>query len=409
MAIAITIPRLGWSMEEGVFVGWLKSDGESVRVGDPLFSLEGEKAAQDVESVDEGTLRIPPDAPAPGQTVPVGAIIGYLLQTGESALPTPTANGPENVPKTELAKPVHSNNAMPGSKVEKPRSSPLARRIAREHGIDWTRLVGSGRSGRIRRVDVLEAVRISQAAAQAAPSISVKGNGAPARAVTVSTTRKTIAGRMVESLRTTAPVTLTTTVDATNLVGLRRQFKAAESNDLEVPSYNDFLVKLCALALRDHPHLNARWRPGDAQIIIPDEINIGLAVDTDAGLLVPVIQGPTDLGIRAIASRSRELIQLAREGRLRPADMQGGTFTITNLGAFGIETFTPIINLPECAVLGVGKIERRPVMDGDQVIGREHVFLSLTFDHRVVDGAPAARFLQHLSRLIENPSPWLMS
>lgn len=413
MAIAITIPRLGWSMEEGVFVGWLKREGEPVRVGDPIFSLEGEKATQDVESVDEGTLRIPPDAPSPGQTVLVGTIIGYLLQADESELPATTPAGPGEVRQSAPVEAAPARVEAAGQRSAKPRSSPLARRIAREHGIDWTQLVGSGSSGRIRRDDVLEAVRNGQAASRPAPATTAvgheNGNGAPSRSFFVDATRNTIAGRMVESLRTTAPVTLTTTVDATNLVGLRRQFKAAWPAGDEIPSYNDFLIKLCALALRDHPRLNARWRPGDAQIVVADEAHIGFAVDTEGGLLVPVIKGPADLGIRAIASRSRELVAQARGGKLRPVDMQGGTFTITNLGAFGIETFTPIINIPECAILGVGKIECRPVMDGEKVVGREQMFLSLTFDHRIVDGAPAARFLQHLGRLIENPGPWLMS
>jgi pyruvate dehydrogenase E2 component (dihydrolipoamide acetyltransferase) len=214
---------------------------------------------------------------------------------------------------------------------------------------------------------------------------------------------------MIESCRTTAPVTLSTTIDATNLVGLRRQFKAVESDGVTVPSFTDFVVKLIAIALRDHPLLNARWEDGDDAIIVSGEANIGIAVDTEAGLLVPVIHRAGELGIQEVASRSRELIRSARERQLRPSDMQGGTFTVTNLGAFGVEMFSPIINVPECAILGIGKIERRPVMDGEKVVGQERLFLSLTFDHRIVDGAPAARFLQQVARLIENPSPWLMS
>jgi pyruvate dehydrogenase E2 component (dihydrolipoamide acetyltransferase) len=202
---------------------------------------------------------------------------------------------------------------------------------------------------------------------------------------------------------------LSTTVNATNLVGLRRQFKSAEPDGVEVPSFTDFVVKLTAIALRDHPLLNARWGDGNTAVIVSGDAHIGIAVDTEPGLVVPVIHGAGELGIRAIAARSRELIRRARQRQLRPADVQGGTFTVTNLGAFGIEMFTPIINLPECAILGIGKIERRPVMEGDKVIGQEQMCLSLTFDHRIVDGAPAARFLQQLTRLLENPSPWLMS
>ena len=211
---------------------------------------------------------------------------------------------------------------------------------------------------------------------------------------------------MTESRQATAPVTLTTTVDATNLVNLRRQFKDAGPAGREVPSFTDFLIKLAALALREHPMLHARWA-GD-HIEVPDEAHIGLAVDTDGGLMVPVIRGPAGLGLGQIAERSRDLIRRARERKLLPGEMQGGTFTITNLGAFGIEAFTPIINPPEAAILGLGRISRQPVMVGDQVVGRDRLSLSLTFDHRIVDGAPAARFLQALGQMIENPGPWLI-
>jgi pyruvate dehydrogenase E2 component (dihydrolipoamide acetyltransferase) len=372
MALAICIPRLGWNMEEGTFLGWLRRDGESVRAGEPLFTLEGEKAAQEVEAVEDGVLRIDPGGPATGAVVPVGRVIGHLLQTGE-APPEPAAN--------------HLAHAA----RDRPRSSPLARRIARELNIDWTTLRGSGSSGRIRKADVLAAA----VAEKTQP---------PARPAPVGNTRRTIAARMVESHRATAPVTLTTTVDATNLVNLRGQFRAAGG---DVPSYTDFVVKLAALALKDHPLLNARWE-GD-RIEVADRVHVGIAVDTESGLLVPVIRGADGLGIRQVAECSRDLIARARSGSLKADEMQGGTFTITNLGAFGIEAFTPIINLPECAILGMGRIAREPVMVGERVEGRERMTLSLTFDHRIVDGAPAARFLQDVGRRIENPGPWLLS
>lgn len=403
MPIAITVPRLGWSMEEGVFAGWLKYDGEAVRAGDPLFSLEGEKATQDVEAIDDGTLTIPPTAPEVGATVLVGAVIGYLLGPGETA-PTAASPEPARAPAAAVtAPPVPAEAACAGR--DRPRSSPLARRIAREHGIDWTGLVGSGRTGRIRRADVLAAVAARNGAAPAPDTQPAE----PERSVPVSPARRTIAARMVESRRTTAPVTLTTTADASNLVSLRQQFKAAEPAIGDVPSFTDFLVKLAALALRDHPMLNARWDDGADRIVLNDEAHVGIAVDTDAGLLVPVIHGAAGLGLRQIAARTRELIKRARSQQLRPGDLQGGTFTVTNLGSFGVEAFTPIIKPPECAILGLGRIERRPVMSGTEVVGRDLMSLSLTFDHRIVDGAPAARFLQQLARQVENPGPWLMA
>jgi pyruvate dehydrogenase E2 component (dihydrolipoamide acetyltransferase) len=399
MPIAITIPRLGWNMEQGVFVGWLKQDGETIRAGDPLFTLEGEKATQDVEASDPGILRIPATTPRAGDMVAVGALIGYLLAPGEAQPAEPSETTPNGIRHEAVSAVVVSPVAAVHR--DRPRSSPLARRVARELGVDWTRLQGSGCTGRIRKVDVLAAAR-----ARADHGPTLDGPSIPSRSVRIGPTRRTIAARMVESGQTTAPVTLHTKADATNLVNLREQFKAASPPGRELPGYTDFIVKLTAMALKDHPMLHARW---DAdRLVIPEEPHIGIAVDTDEGLLVPVIPGAAGLGLGEIVVRARDLVQRARERRLRADEMQGGTFTITNLGAFGVETFTPIINLPECAVLGLGRIVREPVMAGDQVVARDRMNLSLTFDHRIVDGAPAARFLQALVRLIENPGPSLI-
>ena len=206
----------------------------------------------------------------------------------------------------------------------------------------------------------------------------------------------------------TAPVTLTTRVDATNLVGLRQQFKQA-GDGTTIPSYTDLVIKLVALALRKHPALATRDEGG--QWIVPssaDEIHIGVAVDTDDGLVVPVVRQVVTLGLFELAQKTLSLIEKARTGKISAADMQGAVFTITNLGSFGIDAFTPIINLPETAVLGLGRIRREPVVVDDQIVARDQISLSLTFDHRIVDGAPAARFLQTVSQAIENPSAWLL-
>jgi len=417
MAIPITIPRLGWSMEEGIFIGWLKRDGEQVRAGEPLFGLEGDKATQEIEALDSGILKVPPTAPAAGTTVTVGAVIGFLLQQGE--IDSPDALPSRAIPATTAAgEQVVVRATSSAVRSDRPRSSPLARRLAREHHVDWTKLTGSGGSGRIRRADVLAAIQARadanepqtpplQQSASATP-IAITAAGVTGRVVSPSRARRAIAAKMMESRRTTAPVTLNATADATNLVALRRQFKAAEPQPRDSPGVTDFLVKLTAIVLRDHPLLNARWSDGDDQIVMNGEAHIGFAVDTEAGLIVPVIKGAAALGVRQIAAMSRDLVARAQERRLRSEDIEGGTFTITNLGSLGIETFTPIINPPQSAILGVGKIERRPVMDGDNVVGREQMGLSLTFDHRIVDGAPAARFLQQLCRTIANPAPWLM-
>lgn len=400
MAIAITIPRLGWNMDEGVFVGWLKEDGEAVRAGEPIFTLEGEKAAQDIEADEPGILRIAPTAPAAGEMVAVGTVIGHLLAAGESEPVVEATTATEQaVTAPAMASVGGSRNGEPAARsrrADRPRISPLARRLARELGVDWTRLVGSGCTGRIRKVDVLAAAGARRDVAPIA-----------GKTIPIGPTRRTIAARMVQSRQTTAPVTLHTTADATNLVSLRSQYKAAAPSDRETPGFLEFVVKLAAMTLRDHPMLLARW--AEDRLVIPDEPHIGIAVDTEEGLVVPVIRGAAGLGLGEIVAQARDLARRARERRIRPDEMQGGTFTITNLGGFGVEAFTPIINPPECAVLGLGRVAREPVMVEDRVVGRERMVLSLTFDHRIVDGAPAARFLQALVGAIENPAPWLIT
>jgi pyruvate dehydrogenase E2 component (dihydrolipoamide acetyltransferase) len=442
MAIAIIIPRLGWNMDEGSFAGWLKHDGDAVLAGDPLFTVESEKATQDIEAIDQGILRIPPQGPSVGDRLAVGAVIGYLVEPNEVApfevparepkrttddrgtmseqrrvVETQVIGLPDDGPSairrqtSDVAErtldvghsPVAIGPSYPRCESKRPASSPLARRLARELGVDWSSLRGSGRTGRIRKADVLAAAARGDRA-KAVPS----GNAAArVRSIPLSPTRWAIASRLVESLQSSAQVTLTTTVDATNLVNLRAQFKAAALEEHAAPSYTDFVVKLTAIALCNHPALNSVYY--DNAITIYSDINIAIAIDTELGLFAPVIRNVESLGLRQVAERSIELIRRARGQQLRPVDMQEATFTLTNLGAFGVETFTPIINPPGCAILGIGRIERRPMFVGEQVVGRERMSLSLTFDHRVVDGAPAARFLQNLGRLIENPGPWLMS
>ncbi len=424
MAIPITIPRLGWNMDEGTFAGWLKRNGDTVRPGDALFRLESDKATEEIESLDEGILRIAPGGPQEGDKVAVGTVIAHLVAAGEAA-PVREAQQPATARREEApaaspsvrrlarelgvdlgqvagsgpggrltAEDVRGRGepaaAAAGKRRGRPASSPRARRVAQELGVDWTRLRGSGHGGRIRERDVRAAA-------------DTRVQPPPARALPVTSIRRTIAERLVHSLRTTAPVTLTTTVSAANLVSLRRQFQAVGE---AVPGYTDFLVKLAAVALAKHPLLNARWE-GD-HILVSDEVHVGIAMDTDAGLLVPVVRGVNHLTLRQVAACSRELLERARQGKLTAEDMQGGTFTITNLGSFGVEAFTPIIRHPECAILGVGRIERTPVAVEDRVVIGERMTLSLTFDHRIVDGAPAARFLQDLGRLVENPGPALM-
>jgi pyruvate dehydrogenase E2 component (dihydrolipoamide acetyltransferase) len=233
---------------------------------------------------------------------------------------------------------------------------------------------------------------------------SLKGGG---RLIPHTQVRRTIAARMVAGVSQAAPVTLTARMQATNLVDLRDQFRTAVSaaNDI-VPSYTDMILKLAAAAIQQHPLLQAQWR--DDGLFVPDRIDIAIAVDTEAGLLVPVVRGVDKLTLREIASQSGELIIRARTGRLTPDQVRHATFTVTNLGSLGIDSFTPIIHLPQCAVLGVGRIVTEAVVQGEKIVACDVATLSLTFDHRVVDGAPAARFFATLRSCIENPAPWLI-
>jgi pyruvate dehydrogenase E2 component (dihydrolipoamide acetyltransferase) len=382
----ITVPRLGWTMEEGTFSGWLKQDGDRVNPGDRLFALESDKATEEIEALDAGILRIPPDGPSPGDKVKVGQVLAHLVAEGEAA---PTAPGGQ--PAVAAAAPEPAPRRATSAGRRKQAVSPRARRLAAELGVDWAGLRGSGRNGRIRERDV-----------RAAAAGATGGRLLPHTEV-----RRTIAARMVAGVTQAAPVTLTTRADATNLVNLRGQFKAAAAGPEDVvPGYTDLIVKLAAAALRRHPLLQAQWR--DDGLFVPDHVAIAVAVDTEAGLLVPVIRDADTLTLRQVAARSRDLVARARAGRLTAEEMRGATFTVTNLGGLDIDAFTPILHLPQCAVLGVGRIAREPAVVGDQIVPRDQVTLSLTFDHRVVDGAPAARFLDTLRGCLEQPAPWLM-
>ncbi len=416
MAITITVPRLGWTMEEGIFVGWLKRDGDEVRPGEMLFELEGEKASQEIESLDGGILRIPPDAPKPGNVVKVGAVLGYLCKPDESLenrirnerLVEPTANNP----KTESS-PTSFQSTNRNLQSEGPIPiSPRARHVARELGVEWTSLRGSGRSGRIRERDVRAAAQ-SQRVNLRFDNRNLQ-SAIPGRLLPLSPTRRAIARRMAAGVHEAAPVTMVTKAAAANLISLREQFRSAAERARDtatpvepVPSFTDIIVKLAAVVLREHRMLSAQWR--DEGILVPDEIHVSVAVDTDSGLVAPVICNADKLSLRQIAVASAALVERARSHTLHVSELEGGTFTVSNLGMFGIDAFTPIINLPQCSILGIGRIVREPAVIGDQIVPCEMLTLSLTFDHRVVDGAPAARFLNAIRTAVENPAALLVS
>ncbi len=393
-------------MEEGVFAAWLKKEGEKIAVGDPLFSLEGEKSLQDVEALDAGILRIPPASPKPGETVKVGQVIGYIAAENELDRPSAQQPAPEVKSQASAAAPVPAapasdvrasepRNVAPLSteKAVRTPSTPRARRAADALQIDLSDVEGTGKGGRIRERDVK--------ASAGSASANSRIQESPAASVPTSTLRRTIAERMTQSLSNTAPVTITTRVDATNLVNLRTELKRADGQR-PLPSFTDLLLKITAAALLRHPTLGGQWQ-GES-IALPRSIDIGLAVDTEHGLIVPVIRRVPELGLAELAETSRALIAEARARRIKPESLQGAIFTVTNLGSLGIDSFTPIINYPQVAILGIGAIRRVPaIIEDGTIAAQDQMTLSLTFDHRVVDGAPAARFLQSITQGVRNP------
>ena len=459
MATKIILPKLGQTMEEGTIVEWFKQEGDPVERGDALFSVESDKAVLEVEAKAKGVLRkvlVPAGAKVPIMT-PVG-IVGapeedisdLLTEGGPAAAGEPTAaRAPAQGAMEEEQTPRPAPRpGVPGAEYgereqmpvhaagERIVASPRARRVAAEMGVDLAYVAGSGPNGRIIEKDVLayaasqpkatplarrlaaeagiplaavpsDGGRVTaeqvRAAAQPVPSPRTRGEGEGGESVTpMAGVRAVIADRMATSAHTTAAVTLQSVVDATELVVLRTRLKEAFEKELGFAiGYNDLLAHIVARCLTEFPYMNARLDPEGIRQL--PEVNLGLAVDSERGLLVPVIRGAQRMGVKELALEFRALVARAREGKAQPDDLTGGTFTITNLGMFGVDAFSPIINLPECAILGVGRIRPEPVAKGDQVVVRQRMWLSLTFDHRLVDGAPAARFLQAIMRYIESP------
>ncbi len=449
MAYEVIMPKLGQTVEEGRIVEWLKAEGDAVDRGDVLFTVETDKAVLDVEATRKGFLR--KILAQEGETLSVLSVVGIITRTEDEPL--------DEVPPSEAEAPLPTAKADAGPEAETPVApevetaprvqegrifaSPRARKYAREHGVDIAAVTGSGPNGRIIERDVMDFLASQPKATPVAQHLAqqldvdlaaVTGSGprgritkadvlasVPAEAaaptevetpmpskagtlevVPLEGVRAVIARHMHESHSATAPVTLTMEVDATDFVALRERLKTRLSAELGFnPSYNDLLIKVAARALRAFPYMNARL---DGEVIRQlDAVHIGLAVDTDRGLLVPHVANADQKGLVEIARDVRAMAERARDARSHPDELSGGTFTITNLGAYGVDGFTPIINYPETAILGVGRITPRPVVVDGEIVVRQMVWLSLTFDHRLVDGAPAARFMQMIKQTIEEP------
>jgi pyruvate dehydrogenase E2 component (dihydrolipoamide acetyltransferase) len=391
MPVDVLVPPLGATTDTLRLVEWYRREGETVTKDEPLFAVETDKATLDVEAPSSGILlRV---SARPGDEVSALTRLAIIAAPGEAddggeGVIGEGVSGRSGLSGLSLsAHPL--TPSPPHSLTSRPFISPRARRLAEAQGVDWRSLSGTGPEGAIVERDV-----------RAAPQLEPDGDDAGHEVldrIPVAGTRAVIARRMLESATTTAPVTLTTEVDATELVALRARQRAAGV----ACSYNDLLLWLLARALREHPRLNASLV--DEEIRVWRRVNIGLAVDAEDGLRVPVVRDVDQKGLAEIAQETAALVEAARQGRSVPEALRGGTFTLTNLGMFGIDAFTPILNLPECAILGVGRIKPQPTVVDDEVVIRQKMWLSLTFDHRLIDGGPAARFLQRVAQLIAAP------
>lgn len=384
----VIMPALGMAQETGKLLRWIKNEGDAVTKGEPLMEIETDKVTVEIEAPANGTLA--GITAAEGEDVPVGRAVAFVLAEGEDLpLTVPIPAGPAT---SESALPGASTNGSstvahtPGRRVL---ASPKARRLAREHGVRIEDLRGTGPHGAIQAADVV---------AQEARSVSDEPAAPPQP--TVSNAWKTMAERMQQSWRDVPHFYLDRDLDATRLNSWRETIRRRPG--YEKVTHSDLLIVICAAALVEHPRVNATWR--DESIQHHQAINIGIAVATDEALIVPVVHGADRLELKAVAQARSNLVVRARERKLRPADVTEGTFTISNLGMFGVDAFHAIVNAPQAAILAVGRIlDRIVAVDGEAAV-RPMMTVSLSFDHRVVDGAEGARFLDTLAALVEEPA-----
>ncbi|MCC6229114.1 MAG: 2-oxo acid dehydrogenase subunit E2 [Phycisphaerales bacterium] len=435
MPIEISMPRLSDTMQQGTIVKWNVKEGQVIKSGDVIADIETDKATMELQSFDDGTVaRL---GVAEGQTVPVGTVILVLAGKGEDvaslkssggASATPVAKAAVNAPaaSTPAATATIDTDDTIESNGTRVFISPLAKKIARESGVDLASLQGTGPGGRIVRRDVEAAISGSSlraaspaapAATQAAkpmPVVSASGTRLAGEIVSLSNMRRTIARRLVES-KTTIPhyqVTVEVAMDA--LVDLRKQLnEQLESQGVKL-SVNDFLVRACALAMHKHPYVNSRWvgNPGSENIELLANVNIGIAIALDeskgGGLVVATLRDADQIGLRQISAQSKAISDKARTKGLTIEEMADATFTISNLGMFGVDHFTAIINPPNVAILAVGAAIQKPVVRNDQIVPGWVMSMTMSSDHRVVDGAMAAAYLNSVKALLEKPATLLV-
>ena len=419
MAIKIEMPKLSDTMEEGVIASWNVSEGDKVEAGDIIAEVETDKATMEVEAFDEGTvLKI---LVSEGDAVPLGGLMAVLGEEGEdisdilegadsgSSDEKEEAKETKSEEKEESASGSSSGLTSPKSEPAESttsdngriKASPLARNMAEDKGIVLASVNGSGPGGRIIKADIENYKESAQPAAASAPSQTFQS--LESKEIRVSQMRKTIARRLSESKFSNPHFYETIDIDMKAAIAARSAMNA--SNDVKI-SFNDIVVKACAIALTRHQAINSSWL-GDV-IMEHGDVNVAVAVAIDEGLMTPVIKHADKKGLAQISAETKELAGLARDRKLQPDQMEGSTFTISNLGMFGIEEFTAIINPPNACILAVGAIRDIPVVENGAVVPGKRMKVTLSSDHRVVDGAKSAQFLNTVKDLIENPLSMLL-
>ncbi|WP_152360484.1 dihydrolipoamide acetyltransferase family protein [Microlunatus speluncae] len=404
--IDITMPRLSDTMTEGVISSWHKAVGDPVAAGDVLVEIETDKAVMEHEAYEPGTLA--EIVVAAGGTAPIGATIARIDE-GPTDSPAPLAatvppapTEPDPIGSTTLDRP-----AAPTSRAERRPATPLVRRMARERGLDLSLITGSGPGGRIVRADLDRETTVPPE--PTSPADPGRGTGSgddrDSTLVPFDQVRQAIATRLVRSATTIPQFTVTTVTDVEELLQLRGRVNAALAGDpRDAVTVNDLVVRGCALALRAHPEVNVSYADdGRGATLQHGRIHIGIAIAAPSGLVVPVLRDADLASATTIAARSRRFAVLAAERGLAPADLADGTFTVSNLGMFGVEQFSAIINPPQGAILAVGSARAEPAAIDGEVVVRRRLRCTLTADHRVIDGALAARFLTTLTGLLEEP------
>ena len=380
------MPRLDPGMQSGKIVEWLKKEGETVQKGEPILVVEGEKTTFEVE------------APESGPLTKIIADVGEEVQVAQpiAVIGSPVASAPREAPVQVIEKdqpsppPANAGYGMPSDRVV---ASPAARRLAQEYGVNLASLKGTGPGGRITREDIIAAKDAGRPTAQPAQTVSKIPQAQVLKKVKLAGVRKVVAERLSYSARTVVPVTITAEVDATKLMAMKERQSHI--------GFTAFSVKAVAKALRIHAEVNSTIE--NDEVTTYSDVNVAVAINTEQGLIAPVIRNADKLSLQEINSAIDDLARKAAENRLGIENLTGGTFTVSNLGAYDVESFAPVINPPQCAILGLGRIGYKPSTHGKEVIARPSTILTLVFDHRIIDGVPAAKFLREVKRKLEDP------